>query len=154
MTTLPESIMQEIVSYLPYDERIEANKALPFQFRFVKKINSDSHNLKVKTNMITYKLSKIETTQSSSIQRVRAVKSLMTYLANTNDTALFSYEKFKDVVLQKANEMMQDDTYSDYIKRRYRHDVRSIKNVCKRLIEKLQTLKPQKVIYSKLVEIK
>jgi hypothetical protein len=91
---LPNEICREIGSYLDYESRMNYNRVMDFEDRFVRKLNSDSHNLLVKVATLRSKVDKSETYcpcyKTINFQRI------FHYLAETKDEVLFSIKSIRD----------------------------------------------------------
>ena len=133
---IPENIIQHIVSFLPYNERVEMNRILPVNCRVVKKLDSDSHNLRVKSKLIKEKLSKIENAGSLTIMKMKYVKQLFLYLLHTRDNVMFHYPKFKAVTIERALHHMDMRVYG-YLANTMRQEVKSTIRVATQLLSKL-----------------
>lgn len=90
---LPNEVCQEIGSYLDYESRINYNRVMDFEDRFVRKLDSDSHNAFVKVKILQ---SYLDRSMRESFER-RTINFQRTfhYMAETKDEVLFSIEKLR-----------------------------------------------------------
>lgn len=109
MDQLPYELTRHIGKYLDYNSRVSYNVVTPKEGQFVKKLNSDSHNLKCKVALLTDKLILINT--KTPIERARLIIEVFKYLATTNDTVLLAHssQAFRNAILLKIKEFLDDE---------------------------------------------
>lgn len=89
---LPLEILPMIGQYLDFETRMNYNRAVPFECRVVRKLESDQHNKKVKNDFYKYKLLKIN--DADGDYRNALIKDLLLYILNTKDSIHFKEKKF------------------------------------------------------------
>lgn len=136
--SIPDYVMKHIASFLPYNERIEMNRALPFEYRLTKKLKSDEHNAQYKSDIIREKLIKFDNAPLGSVLRVNYIKKLMLYLLHTKDQCLFMYPNFRKVVIQKCREFSDIHSYDNLVITEWRA-VKSTIRVATQLLSKVET---------------
>jgi NADH pyrophosphatase NudC (nudix superfamily) len=141
MRDLPEDMIRNVAQYLPYNERVELNRILPFELRIVKKLNSDDHNLMVKRDLIQKRISDTEKYPLNSKERIIHVKKMFLYLLHTNDDILLRRDMFRAVVIEKARSMSRMDAHDLQLVLNYRKEVKSLTRAAQQLVSKLETAK-------------
>lgn len=136
-----EDNLRIIASFLSYNDRINMNKCLPKKYQYVKKIDSDAHNLHIKMNLLKHKLDLVEKFSYDSLERIKAVKRTFLYLLHTRDTCLFSCNPtlFK-VLREKVYELSDINSYNPFIMTKYRKDINSLMRVTQKLISVLDAM--------------
>lgn len=156
MDKLPYELTRHIGKYLDYNSRVSYNVVIPKEGQYVKKLNSDSHNLKCKVALIRDKL-ELFNTKSTGIERARVAIQLFKYLATTNDNVLLTHSSlaFRSALLLKINEILDDQT--NYGIRGDRETLNDIKLnmvlVTTSLKQKLNDLPFQKNFIQQYIEI-
>ena len=153
---IPEYVLRHIVSFLPYNERVEINQILPLEYRITKKIESDIHNYRVKSKLIFDKLERINNAVPNSIEKIRDVEKLFLYLLDTKDECLFSMTspKFHEAVKDRARLHATDDGYVWTVRNKYPDEVASLMEVSARLLSYMDTKTPGKGVgVGKLVTV-
>lgn len=146
---LPNEVCQEIGSYLDYESRMNYNRVMDFEDRFVRKLNSDSHNARVKLKLLQSCLNR---SISQPFER-RTINFQRTfhYMAETKDEVLFSIEKLRAHYYERcmyALHVVEDPTRPiNYKQRKY------IRMYALKVLHKLDTIKV-KDIKTVLVAIK
>jgi len=135
---IPEDVLRHIASFLPYNERVEMNRALPFHYRLVKKLNSDEHNAKYKQELLQKKLARFEESPAGSLARLNQVKQMMLYLLHTKDTCLLRNCKFRNTVITKCREFSNVGNYGNLLITE-RAAVRSCMRAASQLLSKLES---------------
>lgn len=110
MDQLPYELTRHIGKYLDYNSRVSYNVVTPKEGQFVKKLNSDSHNLKCKVALITDKIVLMQ--EKKPVERARIIIEVFKYLATTNDTVLLAHssQAFRAAILLKIKEFLDDET--------------------------------------------
>lgn len=137
---IPEDVLRNIASFLPYNERVEMNRALPLHYRFVKKINSDEHNAKYKQELLRNKLKKVYESEALTLDRVKHVKQLVLYLLHTRDTYLFIYPNLVNMMIQKSREFSTIANYGNLVITE-RRAVLSLVRAASQLLSKAECVK-------------
>lgn len=142
--TLPFDIIRNVVSFLPYTERVDANRVLPIEHRIVKRVESDNHNLHVKVNLIRHKLARFDKSQPRSRERVKIIKQVFLYILHTKDTVLLtkSTAPFHNVIIEKAKQFLTDEAFDVNMLIRHRKEIISLRRVCEKLISKIEGFTP------------
>lgn len=101
---LPHELNREIGSFLDYNSRIEFYRVLEHKDdKFVRKLNSNAHNLYVKKQIIAKMMDNVR--QNTVRKSVIELTKLFRYLATTRDTSIFdAVEKFNTTAIRKAQE--------------------------------------------------
>ena len=153
---LPSCVMRNIASFLPYNERIEVNKMVPIEDRVVKKLDSDGHNLYVKSVMFTDKLIRFNQLSFDSLVRLNAAISLFWYILHTKDTCLLrnSRQDFIDILLEKANYFSQITAYSVVMLVKHGKKCEQLVELSKQLVELINTTpRTEKYVPGEAVQI-
>jgi len=148
-------ILKHIGSYLEYNDRINFNMAVPFEARFVRKLNSDSHNLKIKCLALQEKMSKVLSTESS-VERALLITKLFEYLLETNDTAMFTFggRKLRDVIFDKLYETPRAPYFEQNYRNAYVRYVRKrLNKVADKLYKKINRIPLREQIPAEFVKI-
>ena len=98
---LPHEICREIGSYLDYESRMNFNRNVDLDDRYVKRLNSDKHNRKVKIQLLLSKLKRHAYVRDSR-DSARSAISIFRYLINTKDRVLFIEKKMIDAIVERA----------------------------------------------------
>jgi len=97
----PHEICREIGSFLDYESRMNFNRVVELNDRYVKRLNSDKHNLIVKVALLSAKLSRHD-----NIQGIRnatmSICSVFAYLINTKDKVLFNQKSLINAMIERA----------------------------------------------------
>jgi hypothetical protein len=138
---LPSCVMRNIASFLPYNERIEVNKMVPIEDRIVKKLDSDGHNLYVKSVMLTEMVIKINMMPSDSLMKLDGFIKLFWYILHTKDTCLLrnSRQDFIDILLGKAEIYSRPISYSVLMVVKHKRKVDALIELSKQLAVLLNT---------------
>lgn len=145
---LPHEMNREIGSFLDYESRMNfAQVVIDKEDRFVRKLNSDAHNLRVKVDLVKHKLHKFEETSPNTKSRLIAMKKLFLYLLHTKDTALFDLTGtgFHNVVKDRASLHTNMDTYYHMGLTKYTRETKSLMRVSAQLASLMDTKKPSVV---------
>lgn len=135
---LPNEICREIGGYLDYESRMNFNRNVELDDRFVKKLKSDEHNLRVKVQLLMSKLRRhdaVDGIQNSA----RSMVSIFAYLINTKDTALLDDKRFSMVLLAKARYYsLEENIVSNNGARPPRQLVKRLVRLSKKLVLKVE----------------
>lgn len=145
---LPNEICREIGSYLDYESRMNYNRVMEFEDRFVRKLNSDSHNAWVKASLVLRQINKLETL-CVICKRIQFQK-IMYYLAETKDEILFKIESVRKAVKDRCEYLLE--AISDPLTGLNRRQRKYIAIYSNKVLEKLKTIKASD-IKNKLVEV-
>ena len=145
--------MYHIAPFLDHASRMNFNATLPVEYRYTKKMNSDAHNLAVKVDLVSRKLNRAMSAPSNSDLKVRRLKEVMTYIANTKDDALLSFSPdLRGVILDRAQYLSNIQNFPMYqIYNRKR--VNELMRVCQRLVEKIEHVKLRDKIITNRITI-
>lgn len=103
--------MYHIAPFLDYESRMNFNQTRAIQHRYTKRMNSDAHNFSVKVDLLTQKMGRVNKSVSPD-QKIRAIKEVITYLLNTNDTVLLCYNtKLRETVIERATYFSDINNY-------------------------------------------
>lgn len=144
--------MYHIAPFLDHASRMNFNATLPIEYRYTKKMNSDAHNFAVKVNLVSRKLNRATKAPPASDLKVRRIKEVMTYMLNTKDDAILSFNpELRAVILEKSQYYSNIHNFPLY----YLNNKRALDlmRVCQRLVEKIERVKPRDKIITKKIEI-
>lgn len=153
---LPSCVMRNIASFLPYNQRIEVNKLVPLEDRVVKKLDSDGHNLYVKSVMFTDKVIKINHLPNDSLKKLDAFINLFQYVLTMKDTCLLvnSRQDFIDILLAKGQLYSMITAYSVVLLVKHGKKCEQLMELSKQLVELLQTTPRRKeYVLGEIVQI-
>lgn len=103
--TLPHDINKVIGGYLDIDSRVQFFRVLPEnEDKFVKKLNSDKHNLSVKLTEIRNTLSKIEEATGNPNKQALLMIKMFNNLRKTKDTWFHEHKNFVRTIFEKLSE--------------------------------------------------
>lgn len=144
MRDLPYDVLRHISTFLEYNDRVSLNVCLPASEQFVKTLNSDSHNLAVKVNLIRQKLNHVENVTPNTKEKIRALKRLFLYLLHTKDMCLFTKtnRNLYNAFLTPARLHSREDVYDPFMFQRHRKEVRSLIRVSQQLVSYLESMTP------------
>jgi hypothetical protein len=136
--TLPNEICREIGGYLDYESRMNYNRNVELDDRFVKKLKSDEHNLQVKVNLLKSKLNRHDA--MVGIQNTaRSMVSIFAYLVKTKDNVLFNDKRFTTVVLARARyHSLEENIFGNDGTRPPRQLVKRLIRLAKKLVLKVE----------------
>ena len=97
----PHEICREIGSFLDYDSRMNLNRVVELNDRYVKRLKSDEHNLAVKVALVSSKLQRHFNTRGMR-NTIMSMCSVFAYLIKTKDTALFNQKDITQALLSRA----------------------------------------------------
>lgn len=152
--SIPEDALRIIASFLPYDQRVEMNRALPFDYRFVRKIKSDEHNVQYKVKLVNGKIARF-LAETDQTKRVKIVKQIILYMLHTKDSCLFRYPNLKNMLYTKCLEFIDRDNYRNLMIQNPRL-VKSSIRASTELLHKLETTTfvfPKNVGHAEFVKI-
>lgn len=154
MVFVPDDVIRNIVEFLPYNERVEVNRCLPVDYRVVRKLDSDAHNLKVKVSLMSRKLARVGETGENTLKRIRTVKEAFLYLLHTKDTVLLTQKKFGNAIIQKTQEVLTGNMVPPWMELRYHRDIKSLRRVAEKLHSYMESgVFPEKNIKPKLAVV-
>ncbi len=117
---LPSDVVKHLSGYLDYNSRVSFNTVVPLECKLIKKVNSDSHNLKVKLSLIKHKLDVIENSKDN-LSVILGVIKLFSYFVKTKDNVLFELKSihYRNIILTRiidfqTNEDRYIDLHKDY----------------------------------------
>ena len=141
---IPHDVLKLIVTYLPYNDRVEANKYLPLEYQVIRKLDSDSHNLRVKIMLLDHKLSKIREQHPDSLNAVRLTTQLFDYLTQTKDDCLFVMTTTNLHAMLRGKASFSRLIYDehDWIHRKFRRDIRLMNSSIDKFIQKIDSKTP------------
>jgi hypothetical protein len=155
MNRLPFEIVQKIGFLLDYNSRVYFNQCLKHKDQCIKRLNSDSHNLQVKIELITLWIKNSDEISHFSISKqCRIFLKIFQYLSQTRDKILFeiNYPKWRDILYYKTDEFSNNETYRGKYVSRY--NIRAIKRACYKIREKLDAIPGTKSIRPQCITIK
>lgn len=136
-------INQLIGSYLDYESRINFGRVLPdVESKFVKRLDSDSHNTYVKHSLLRDKLARFEATGMYTIERCKALKRLFLYILHTKDEVLFKNAKLIAAIRDTAMRHSDPNAYVLMLARTHRKELNSCVRVATMLVSYLDTKTP------------
>lgn len=111
IATLPSDVVKHLSGYLDYNSRVSFNTVMPLECKLIKRLNSDSHNLKVKSSLVRHKLDVIENSKDE-LSVILGVIKLFSYFVNTKDTVLFELKtmSYRDVILTRIIDFQMNET--------------------------------------------
>ena len=136
-------INQLIGSYLDYESRINFGRVLPdVESRFVKRLDSDSHNTYVKRSLLQDKMNRFYLTRPDTIERCNALKRILLYLLHTKDEVLFKNKGLPQSMKITALHHADPGAYGTLIIGRGRRSALSTMKVAGMLVSYLETKMP------------
>lgn len=135
---LPHEICREIGSYLDYESRMNFNRNVELDDRYVKRLESDKHNEAVKSRLLSSKLRRHARVQGSP-DSAMSVIGIFRYLINTKDTVLFSKKNMIQAMLERATHFSKlENTVDAYGNRLRPRLARCLVRVSKKLVSKIE----------------
>lgn len=152
---LPEDVLGLIATYMSYNDRVNMNQILSHENQVIKKLDSDAHNLAVKSVLVEQKLIAITRAPSTSVERLRKCKQLMLYLLHSKDDCLFrKSSRFVSTVKSKAHEFTQLESFANELIIYHLQDVKSLMRASQQVISYLDvTTFPPLDVRPKIVTI-
>lgn len=152
-TLLSHDMLQTIGSFLDYNSRINYNLCLSHKDQYMKRLESDAHNLQVITNHLSLLLIKIDDFEGIPSKQSRIILKVFKYLATTRDTLLFQikHPTFREILYTKINEFCDKDTYTDTYISPYIE--KTIKRACNKVRIKLDTIPATKMIKGNIIRV-
>lgn len=153
--TLPPEVNRQIGSFLDYESRINFSRVLPTKDdKFVRKLESDEHNRRVKFTQIYNLVVKI-TGSISPRKRAIMMARLFRYMALTKDTCILDIENtaVRQVIIDKAIKYSNMNNESFHL---IHHKVsKSLVRAATLLLDRVESHKPKKLFVTagRLVEI-
>lgn len=145
---LPAEINRLVGSYLDYNSRVNFLSVLPSnEDKFVRKLNSEEHNFRIKINLIRDLLNK---TFEATTRRKKAisVKNTLRYFAKTKDTIVMDNSTFRSVLLLKAREWSNPMSL-EFVNINPRIK-KTINNYAKKVIARYENYVPTRTIFPKI----
>ncbi len=149
---LPHEICREIGSYLDYESRMNYNSLLDFEDKFVRKLNSDAHNLHVKVMHLSHYVENIYL-KYDPIQKAIILMKLFHYLLFTKDTVLFTSSNMllRTTLLNKLNEFVEYVTTDPTFSKKWKKNVAYVST---KLVAKFESISLDKKFNASFVKIK
>ena len=146
----PHEINRMIGSYLDYNSRVEFSQLVSdHEDQYIKRLNSDEHNLLIKKNLITQKFTKIYKPYGTSTEDLLM---FLDYLCRTKDTVIFEHHSYREYLMNILMTRYLDDYFDSpwfhYISGPY---CAVITKQTKLILEKFYSYKP--ILNYKLVPL-